>query len=135
MAIIRWRPLHDIDELFSEKFITGYESDLACDMYKDGNNIIVKMNIPGIKAEDIDIKIDKHHIHIRGQRTEKFEVDKKNYYHKEICSGSFERTVSLPHLVDEKQTKAEINNGILTITMPQIKKEELEHQKITVVQK
>ena len=74
-------------------------------------------------------------MHIRGERKEEKEVEKKDYYHKEIRSGSFERIVPLPCFVDEKNTQAEITNGVLTIAMPKAKKEEIENKRIKVTQK
>ena len=135
MAIMRWRPFHSLEDLFHDKFMNGQGLDLAVDMYEEGNNIIAKMNIPGVKAENIDIRVEKHHLHIYGERKEEKEVEKKDYYHKEIRGGSFERIVSLPCLVDEDKTNAELKDGVLIITMPKIKKEEKESQKIKITQK
>ncbi len=135
MAIIKWRPFQELEEFFTGRFINGQGLDLAVDVYEEGNNVIAKMNVPGIKPDDIDIKIEKHHLHIYGERKEEKEVEKKDYYHKEIRSGSFERIVPLPCLVDEKSTTAKIDNGVLIITMPKTKNEEIENKRIKVTQK
>jgi len=135
MAIIRWRPFHALEDLINDKFMYTHGFDLAVDMYEEGNNVIAKMNIPGVKAEDIEIKIERHHLHIYGERKEEKEVKDKEYYHKEIRSGRFERAVSLPCHVNEHEVTADLHNGVLIVTMPKSKKEEKEGRSIKVTQK
>jgi len=62
MALIRWRPFHNLEDLFFEKPFNGKALDLAVDVYEENNNIIVKMNIPGIDGDKIKIDIEKDHL-------------------------------------------------------------------------
>lgn len=134
MALVRWKPWQEIDKLF-EHFpsLNGHSSDLATDIYEKDSNVIVKMHVPGIDAEQIHLKVEHTHLHISGSREEKKETKDEHYYHREIRYGSFERVVQLPCRVTQKDVKAEIKDGILIITLP--KEEKGEAQKITVVKK
>ena len=76
------------------------------------------MNVPGVAADNIKVRVDDNHLHISGERKQKEEVKEKNYYHKEIRYGSFERTVSLPCAVNASSMTKKLENGVLTIMLP-----------------
>src|SRR5690606_13671811 len=104
------------DEL--EKMLEHHTWDLAADVYEDNCNVIARMHVPGIDPDDIDIEIEDSHLHVYGERKHEKEIEEKNYYKKEICSGSFERIISLPCSVQEDKVAANCKDGVLTITMP-----------------
>jgi HSP20 family protein len=133
--MIKWRPFHQLEDLFNNRQLSGYQWDLAVDVYEENNNIIAKMNIPGIDPENIAIDIEENHLHVSGEREEEKEVDEKNYYHKEIRRGSFERIVPLPCAVHKDKVSAEMQDGVLVITMPKIKEEEKAANRIKITKK
>lgn len=134
MALIKWRPFADIDEIFEREFIpirwpkVGW--DLAADVYEEKGNIVAKLNLPGMDPDKIDISIEGDILRVSGSREEEKESKDKNYYSKEIRRGSFERTISLPGPVKVDDVEAEYKDGVLTITMP--KKEGESVKKIKV---
>lgn len=134
MSLIRWKPWQEVDKAF-EPFsgINGHPFDLATDVYENSNAVIVKMHIPGIDPDKLNIKVESSHLHISGAREEKQEVKDEHYYHREIRYGSFERIIHLPCKVAHKDITAEFKDGILTITLP--KEERKEAQKISVTRK
>ena len=94
--------------------------ELAVDLYEEKGNVVAKMSLPGVKEEELDIEIDEDMLTISGRREEEKEVDKKDYYSKEIRRGSFSRSVSLPKLVDAEKAEAKYENGVLIVTIPAI---------------
>ncbi len=134
MAIIRWRPLSEIDKFFDELSLMPFinnRSLLATDVYEENNTIFVKMQVPGITPENIDITIEGDYLHVKGQQEEEKESDKRNYYRKEIRTGMFETTVHLPSAVNPDQVSADFKDGVLTITLPKRTPEE-QQRKIKV---
>jgi HSP20 family protein len=108
------RPFHQIDELFDDKIAR----DLAVDIYKDSDSVIVKMHIPGIEPDKIDISVEDGNLHIAGSRLESLENSDQQSLHREIRYGSFERIVPLPLAVDQTHTRADYHNGVLTVILP-----------------
>ncbi|MCI0533107.1 Hsp20/alpha crystallin family protein [bacterium] len=124
MAIIKWEPFPDFDRFFEDFGSVGFPQmpkmgwDLAIDVYEDGNDVVAKMNLPGIDPKNVDVTVEDAHLRIAGSRSEEKEEKKKQYYSKEIRRGSFERVVRLPHPVMEGKIKAEYQKGVLTVRMP-----------------
>ena len=114
MPLIHWEPFKDLEELFW---------DLAVDVYEENNTIVVKMNIPGIDPDKIDIEVEDNHLHISGERKEEHEIKDKKYHRKEIRCGSFERVIALPCAVSSEDARAEFSDGVLTIALPRVSEE------------
>ena len=131
MPIIRWKPFKDFNDFFEDfghSHCNG--GDLAVDVFEQNSDILVEMNIPGINPDKIDIEVENMRLHVSGSREEKSETKDKQYYHKEVRRGSFERVIQLPCPVDQTQTRADFKDGVLTITLP--KKEHSGSSKIKV---
>ncbi len=123
MNIVQWKPFGDLDRFFDERTFPAFArfgGDLAVDLYEDDGNIIAKMNLPGIKPEEIDIALEDDTLTVSGRREEEKKTEDKDYYSKEIRRGSFSRSVSLPRSVDAAETEARYDNGVLIVTMPVI---------------
>jgi len=123
MQIIKWEPFKDIDRFFEDRMLPSFPKlgwELAVDLYEEKGNVVAKMSLPGVKEEELDIEIDEDMLTISGRREEEKEVDKKDYYSKEIRRGSFSRSVSLPKLVDAEKAEAKYENGVLIVTIPAI---------------
>lgn len=133
--LIKWDPFRDLEKFFSEDFMpalfpTIRFSAIPVDIYEKDNQLFVEVGLPGLKKEDIKIKIKDDYLIINVAKEEKEEEKKENYYRKEIRRGKFERLIRLPYEVNEKEAKAEFNNGILKISFPLEKKEEEREIKI-----
>jgi HSP20 family protein len=118
------------DEDMMEAFMGGRDFVPAVDIYQDKDNVIAELSIPGVKPEDIDISIENDVLTISGQKEEKSEVKREDYYRKEIRRGSFSRSVILPMRVKGEEAQAECANGMLKVTMP--KAEEAKPKRISV---
>ncbi len=119
MAIIRWRPLAELDQLFEELGRAGFAGkDLAIDVYEENGNVVIEMQVPGIEPDKVDIHVEGDNIRISGTREEEHETEERNYFSKEIRRGGFERVIHLPVAVSAEQTRAELDHGVLRIILP-----------------
>jgi len=115
MQIMPWRPFLDIFDEMDNQF-TGFVP--ATDVYEDKENVFVETTLAGIDPKDVSIQAKDDILTIEGKRSSHSEVEEKNYYRKEVRTGSFHRTVALPAAVKAEQAKAEFKNGLLKITLP-----------------
>lgn len=123
MSIIKWRPMFDLnfpelDRVFEDWPAASAGFVPALDVYQDNDNVFVETPLPGIDPADVNISIENDVLTIEGKSEKKSEVDEKNYYRKEIRSGSFHRAVALPAAVAGEKATAEYNAGVLKITIP-----------------
>lgn len=102
------------------------------DMYEEGDNIIVKVKAPGFKEKNIDISIEDNTLTITGKEEseEKEENKKRKYFRKEFRSQSFTRKIDLPYKVQTDKVKAELENGIIKVTLP--KSEDVKPKQIKI---
>ena len=102
----------------------------AIDVIEGENDFTVACELPGLAQDDIDVSIASNVLTIRGEKKNEKEEKREKYYKKETWSGSFQRTLSLPSIVDSSKIEAKLQDGILTVILP--KKEEAKPKQITV---
>lgn len=93
------------------------EGQLAIDVYQTDKKIIVKSTIAGTKPENIKVSLHNDLLTIKGSRSLSEEIKEENYLYRECYWGSFSRSIILPAEVDSKRVEAELENGVLTITL------------------
>lgn len=103
------------------------------DMYETEASVVVEMPMPGVDPEQLEISIDNGLLSVKGTSERKTEVDEKNYYRKEVRTGSVFRQVRLPAAVIEGKAQASFENGVLKINLP--KAEERKAIKVEVKKK
>jgi HSP20 family protein len=130
--LTRWEPVREfsglqnrMNRLFRESYgPEGPEEALTTsifappvDIYEDEHNITLKMEVPGIDAKDIDVRIEGNTLTVHGER--KFEKDEKeeNYRRIERQYGSFTRSFTLPGAVDPTQVSAHYDKGVLKVNL------------------
>ncbi len=126
MSLIKWTPFlsefDDMDKMMESMLpaVRGNQFGFtpAVDMYEDKDNIIVETQLGGIDPEKVDVSIENNILTIKGESQKKSEVEDKNYYRKEIRSGSFYRQIPLPTKVDGDKASAINEDGILKISIP-----------------
>ncbi|MBN2272255.1 MAG: Hsp20/alpha crystallin family protein [Sedimentisphaerales bacterium] len=115
---------HEMDDLFDSFFrgldkpFAGYKAWPAIDVAEEDNAIVVRAEVPGCKAEDIDISVFNNKLTISGEKKLAEEKKEKGYYHVESSYGSFRRELTLPTDVDPKKIEAVCKDGVLSITLP-----------------
>jgi HSP20 family protein len=89
----------------------------AVDVYEDAHQLVLKLEVPGIKQEDLDVRVENQTLTVKGER--KFEANEKeeNFHRIERRYGSFTRSFTLPQTVDAGAVKAGYEHGVLTISL------------------
>ncbi|GEM_PF-699101 len=125
---------HEIRPSWFSNFFKDTAFDDKVDITQDDDNVIVTMHVPeDIDAHNITVEIKDKTLYVYGVREEKKEVRDEGYYQSHVSSSSFHRVETLPCLVDDSETTAEISKGVLTIVMPKIKEEEPIAKKVKVI--
>jgi HSP20 family protein len=91
---------------------------------------VVKADLPGVDAKDLDIRVENNVLSIRGERKFEKKVNEENYLRVERAYGSFSRSFSLANTVNPEGIKADYQNGVLTLNIP--KREEAKPKQIKV---
>ena len=129
MAISRWYPIREVaslqdrvNSLFQDfagdnQTVTAAAFAPAVDVYENGEKVVLKLDVPGIKEEDLDIRVENQTLSVRGER--KFEAEEKeeNFHRIERRYGSFFRSFSLPTTVDTENVNASYNAGVLKLEL------------------
>ena len=101
----------------------------SLNIFKDGENSLVTVELPGVKKEDLTLEVKGKTLRIHGERKLDFS-EGASVHRRERRRYSFDRTIQLAHEVDEKNIKAELKNGVLAVLLPQV--EEHKPKAITV---
>jgi HSP20 family protein len=88
------------------------------DVYDEGNQIVVKAEIPGAKKEEIEVNLTDSRLTIRGEKERKEEIKEDQYYRCERSYGSFSRTIQLPSDVQSSKAQASFTDGVLEVRLP-----------------
>lgn len=100
------------------------------DLYQDNDNVFVKVELPGMKKEEINISLHEGMLTISGERKREQKTGEGETFRSECYYGKFHRSVTLPTMVDANTVKAAYKDGILTVTLP--KAEEAKPKQIQV---
>lgn len=100
----------------------------AIDISKRDDQLVVHVELPGLNAKDVNVEVDQGTLTISGERAQ----SSGDAYHSERSYGSFYRAIPLPENVDPNLIKATFTNGVLEVTMPAPKSEQLARRKIEV---
>ena len=146
--LTRWEPLREfstmqdrmnrMNRLFRESFSPeGPEEALTTtsfappvDVYEDEHTITLKLEVPGIDEQDIDVRIEGNALSVHGERKIEKEEKEENFRRVERQYGSFTRSFTLPSSVDPEQVNANYDKGVLKITLA--KKAEAKPKQIKV---
>ncbi len=131
-TLMRYDPFREMlrlrdamDQLFEQSFVrpawawsgTASRGGLW-DVYETENGYQVRVLLPGVKPEDIEVTIQQNTLNIKGQFQASTEQKQVNWLVQEIGSGSFERTITFPRPIDADHIEYHFENGVLTIAIP-----------------
>jgi HSP20 family protein len=88
------------------------------DVFEKDNRLVTKIDLPGLKKEDVKVEVTDGHLAISGERKTEMEEKKENYYRCEREYGSFYRAVPLPDGVKLEDVKATFVDGVLEVSIP-----------------
>jgi HSP20 family protein len=102
----------------------------AVDIYETDEKLVIKVELPGLKKEDIDIEVRDNTLTLKGERKFEKEIKRENYHRVERAYGSFQRSFTLPSTVKQEAIEASFKEGILEISLP--KAEEAKPKQIKI---
>ena len=111
-----------------DNYFDNMNTKIKCDVYEKDGVFYLIMDMPGFRKEDINILYDKGVLEVTAEKSE--EVEDTDYIYKERNYGKLSRTFSLGDIVEE-EIKANLTDGVLTITVPK-KKEETSKKVINI---
>ena len=120
MAIQRWNPFLDIRPFNRARF-GAFESGrwpIPIDVVSEGEDVVVRASLPGLKLEDISVTLEDRLLTIQGETATDSEVEKGDYLLRERRVGRFSRSLRLPRSVDTDNAEPTYENGVLTISFP-----------------
>lgn len=108
---------------FRRKDATGRADDagwglVSADLRVEDDRIVVRMELPGMNREDLQIDIDGDQLSVSGEKHLEQESGDGSYRLVQCAYGSFRRDLILPHAVDAQHTRARYRNGVLRIEIP-----------------
>jgi HSP20 family protein len=113
MAIVRWDPFREFETVFGG----NHAWVPPVDIYRSGDQLVLKAELPDMAREDIDINIDNFVLTVTGEK-KLGDVPEEQFHRVERRYGRFARSFSLPQTVDTSKVAAEYKNGVLIVTLP-----------------
>jgi len=135
MSITRFDPFRELSQLqdrVNRIFGDAYRGDSAqdallnrgdwvppVDIYEnDSHEIVLSAELPGVKKEDLDLRVENNTLTIRGERKREQETTKDSYHRVERVYGTFSRSFALPSTVNTGEVNAEFRDGVLKVILP-----------------
>ena len=109
-------------------------SQTSCDVIDEGNQFRVKMDVPGIKKNEVSLNVTDNSLEVSAEHKEESEEKKKNYLRKERSQVSFYRSLPLSEKIVSNKVMAKLTDGVLDITLPKSKPTETQKKKPISVQ-
>ena len=123
-AVNLWEP-NDVLRSFASVFPGVFDSRAAeaarsprADVFDDGGNFVVSVELPGVSREDIDIDVKERRLTVKGEKKLENSAEKEGYLRVERAYGAFERSFLLDESVDSENIRAEYKDGVLRLTLP-----------------
>jgi len=130
-AINRWEPtnrlsLRDaINQLFEESWVRPFNAlpggaganYLPLDVFETDESFVVKAFVPGVSADHLDITVQQNTLTIRAEQPAD-QQEGVRYYLRERAGGTWFRSFELPAAVDSGHIDAQLQNGVLVLTLP-----------------
>ncbi|HEY5864338.1 MAG TPA: Hsp20/alpha crystallin family protein [Candidatus Tectomicrobia bacterium] len=131
MALMKWEPSEglatlqrEVNRLF-ESFFDGSPwrageamTAPAVEVADTKEAVVVKVQVPGVSKEQIQIAVSEGALTIKGETKEEEKKEEKNYIRREFHYGGFTRTIPLPAGAQAEKATAQLKDGVLEITIP-----------------
>lgn len=139
MTLVRWNPVRDLasmeidglNRMFDDFYNNVRAWVPAADIYEtSGREYVIKVELPEMKREDINVTFDQNVLTLSGERKASVEDGDGTYHRSERAHGRFTRSFTLPATVDGSRISAGYKDGVLTVRVPQ--REEAKPKQISV---
>jgi len=129
MTLSRWYPIREmatlqnrVNSIFQDFAgendpVTAASFAPPVDVFEDAQKVVLKLDIPGIKEEDLDIRVENQTLTVRGERKFEKEEKEENFHRIERRYGSFLRSFTLPTSVDTENVQANYEAGVLKLEL------------------
>jgi HSP20 family protein len=94
------------------------EAQLSVDVFRQGEELVIKSPVAGVKPDDLDISMHGDLLTVRGTRSHAKDISEEDWYYRENYWGTFSRSIVLPYEVSADHAKASLKNGVLEIRIP-----------------
>jgi HSP20 family protein len=112
----------ELDRIFNDWSDRAVDWHPVMDVLEEGDTYLVKVELPGVKAEDVKIKLENNVLTLSGTKIRSEEDEAQHYFRNERVYGSFERSIKIPSTVDANLITATCKDGILTVEVPKAEK-------------
>jgi HSP20 family protein len=131
MSLVRFSPFSELETVQTQmnrilEELAGWQTEdkaawrPAIELINGDTALTLKASLPGINKEDIDVRLTRESVRLRGE----YKVDKSykdhGVYHSEFRYGRFDRSIVLPVAIDHEKVTADFSDGILTLTLPKV---------------
>lgn len=103
------QPLRQMGQTVSDWFAPATEAS------KDESTYEINVELPGVKAEDVDVTVHENTLMVRGEKRAERKEEGKDFYFSERQYGSFQRTFRLPPDADSENVDASFVDGVLRV--------------------
>jgi HSP20 family protein len=133
MTITRWETYRDVlalqnrmNSLFQDfsrsnsgenELVTAAGFVPPVDIYEDEHKLVLKLEIPGVRQEDLDVRMENNTLSVKGERSFESEGKEENFHRVERRYGSFYRAFTVPNTIDANGIKAEYDAGVLRLEL------------------
>ncbi|MBP0041119.1 MAG: Hsp20/alpha crystallin family protein [Roseofilum sp. SBFL] len=144
MPLVRWEPFREIDTL--QRQMNRLFDDLvpkevpsnpgnflpAAELHETPEAFEIKLEVPGMKPDDLDIQVTAEAVSISGERRSERTTEEKGVTRSEFRYGQFQRVIPLPNRIQNNNVEAEYKEGILHLTLPKVEEEQHKVVKVKV---
>lgn len=137
MTLVRWDPLRELASLQQRLSRPSFAADDSygswvppVDIVERGDDLVIRAELPGVKIEDIDVRVENNTLVLQGERKQEERGDEDQAFRLERVHGTFVRSFRLPKTVDANSIQADYRNGVLQLVLP--KAEEAKPRKIEI---
>ena len=101
------------------------------DVLDTGDDLIIRADMPGVKAEKLKITVSGNTLTLRGEVTAAAELDEATYLHRERRVSGYTRSIPVPAAIEAKEAQAVFRDGLLALTLPKSEKVRTKTIKVT----
>ncbi|SRR5579883_1281203 len=143
--LTHWEPFRGIENLQREmnrlfdRFLPSGNSEIhmlsfvpSAEMEETDDTIQIKLEVPGMDAQDLDVQVTEESIVIKGERKSESKTEAKGMVRSEFHYGQFERRIPLPAHIQTDKVQADCKNGILQLTLPKVESAQRKVVKVNV---
>lgn len=126
-----WDPFHELDDLSTRMNrlfgMTRWDGELAdwapsCEVSEDDAGYRIRLDLPGLKKEDVHVKMENGVLVIQGERKEEKEEKGVKFHRRELTYGKFVRRFTIPEEIDESRVQATFQDGTLNLVLAKTSK-------------